>query len=102
MWKRSRAKTRPARNSNGLGVRSWEGKTSSVSGSRKLIRNGTEFCTPTALQQAVIASIGPMTSEILRHESLPVDLEPDRPKMGQLIRAAAEQAPALVRRKRGC
>ena len=54
-----------------------------------------------ALQQAVIASIGPMTSETLRHESLPVDLEPDHPKMGHLIRAAAEQASALVRRKRG-
>ena len=54
-----------------------------------------------ALQRAVIASIGPTTSETLRHESLPVDLEPEHPKLGHLIRAAAEQAPALVRRKQG-
>jgi len=54
-----------------------------------------------ALQRTVIASIGPTTSATLRREGLPVDLEPEHPKLGQLIRAAAEQAPALVDRKRG-
>ena len=55
-----------------------------------------------ALSRAVIASIGPTTSATLRRENLPVDVEPEHPKLGHLIRAAAEQAPALVRLKRGC
>ena len=55
-----------------------------------------------ALARTVIASIGPTTSETLRREHVPVDLEPEHPKMGHLIRAAAEQAPSLVRRKQGC
>ena len=53
------------------------------------------------LRRTVIASIGPTTSATLRRENLPVDLEPEHPKLGHLIRAAAEQAPALVRRERG-
>ena len=55
-----------------------------------------------ALPRAVIASIGPTTSATLRRENLPVDVEPEHPKLGHLIRAAAEHAPALVRLKRGC
>ncbi len=53
------------------------------------------------LRRTVIASIGPTTSATLRRENLPVDLEPEHPKLGHLIRDAAEQAPALVRRKQG-
>jgi uroporphyrinogen decarboxylase len=53
-----------------------------------------------ALRHVVIASIGPTTSEILRDNDLPVDMEPSHPKMGWLVKEAAEDAPALVARKR--
>ena len=39
-----------------------------------------------------IASIGPTTSETLREFELPVDLEPEHNKMGQLVALAAEQS----------
>ena len=53
-----------------------------------------------ALGHTVIASIGPTTSATLRKEGLAVEIEPEHPKLGHLIRIAADQAPALVRRKR--
>ncbi len=37
-----------------------------------------------------IASIGPVTSEALREYGIPVTLEPTHPKMGFLVREAAE------------
>ena len=37
----------------------------------------------------VIASIGPVCSDALRQHRLPVDLEPEHPKMGQLVAAVA-------------
>lgn len=52
------------------------------------------------MREAVIASIGPMTSEMLQTSDIPVDLEPSHPKMGQLVREAAHQADQLLRRKR--
>jgi uroporphyrinogen decarboxylase len=52
-----------------------------------------------ALRRTVVASIGPTTSETLRQFDLPVDLEPQHGKMGQLVQAAAEQAATLRRRK---
>jgi uroporphyrinogen-III synthase len=42
-----------------------------------------------ALNQAVVASIGPTTSETLRQEGISVDLESSHPKMGFLVREAA-------------
>ena len=39
----------------------------------------------------VVASIGPTTSEMLRNEDLPVDMEPSHPKMGHLLKALGEQ-----------
>jgi uroporphyrinogen decarboxylase len=48
----------------------------------------------------VVASIGPTTSETLRANALPVDMEPSHPKMGHLIQEAAEQAGMLLTRKR--
>lgn len=48
----------------------------------------------------VVASIGPTTSEMLRNESLPVDMEPSHPKMGHLVTEAAERAAELLARKR--
>jgi uroporphyrinogen decarboxylase len=54
----------------------------------------------TQLRQIVVASIGPTTSEILRNQDLPVDLEPSHPKMGHLVVETAEQAAKLLARKR--
>jgi uroporphyrinogen decarboxylase len=52
------------------------------------------------LSRTVVASIGPTTSETLVELGIPVDLEPEHSKMGQLVAAAADQAQSLVRRKR--
>jgi uroporphyrinogen-III synthase len=53
-----------------------------------------------ALNRVVVASIGPVTSETLREHGIGVDLEPTHPKMGFLVKEAAEQSGDLVRRKR--
>ena len=53
-----------------------------------------------ALARVVIASIGPTTSEMLHECELPVDLEPEHSKMGQLVQTAAERAAELLARKR--
>lgn len=47
------------------------------------------------MEQVVKASIGPTTSETLRSYGLSVDLEATHPKMGYLVKEAAEQAEAL-------
>jgi uroporphyrinogen-III synthase len=52
------------------------------------------------LRRLVVASIGPTCTEELRHHGLAVDLEASHPKMGFLVREAAERAPALLRQKR--
>ena len=51
-------------------------------------------------RNVVVASIGPTTSEMLRNEDLPVDMEPSHPKMGHLVQETAEQAAELLARKR--
>jgi uroporphyrinogen-III synthase len=53
-----------------------------------------------ALGKVVVASIGPMTSEALRQNGLPVDMEPSHPKMGFLVSEAATKAADLLRGKR--
>lgn len=52
-------------------------------------------------QRLVVGSIGPTTSEMLRECGLPVDIEPEHPKMGQLVAAAAAQALPILVSKRG-
>ena len=52
------------------------------------------------LQRMAIASIGPTTSEELRQQGMTVDLEPSHPKMGYLVREAAEQAAKILEVKR--
>jgi uroporphyrinogen decarboxylase len=54
----------------------------------------------TGFRRIVVASIGPTTSEMLRNEDLPVDLEPSHPKMGHLVQETSERASELVKRKR--
>ena len=52
------------------------------------------------LRAAVVASIGPTTTEELRQMGIAVDFEPTHPKMGFLAREAAERAGSLLRQKR--
>jgi uroporphyrinogen-III synthase len=52
------------------------------------------------LNRAVVASIGPTTSEELRRQGIQADLEPSHPKMGYLVKEASEQAAELLRRKK--
>ena len=53
------------------------------------------------LRHAVVASIGPTTSEELREQGTVPDFEPSHPKMGFLVREASEGAAELLRTKRG-
>jgi uroporphyrinogen-III synthase len=52
------------------------------------------------LRRAIIASIGPTTSEELQRQGVRPDLEPSHPKMGFLVKEAAEQSAALLAKKR--
>jgi uroporphyrinogen-III synthase len=52
------------------------------------------------LCRAFVASIGPTTSEELKRRGIKPDLEPSHPKMGFLVKEAAEQAAPLLKKKR--
>lgn len=54
-----------------------------------------------AMESMVIGSIGPTTSQCLREAGLHIDFEPQVPKMGQLVAAAAECSWQMVQRRRG-
>jgi uroporphyrinogen-III synthase len=53
-----------------------------------------------ALRRMVVASIGPTCTEELRNQGIAADLEASHPKMGFLVREAAERSPDLLRLKR--
>jgi uroporphyrinogen-III synthase len=53
-----------------------------------------------AFGRIVVGSIGPITSQALRQNGLPVDFEPDHPKMGFLVAEAAQRARELLEEKR--
>jgi uroporphyrinogen-III synthase len=52
------------------------------------------------LHRTVIASIGPTTSNELQRRGLPSDIEASHPKIGTLVREAAEGSHALLQSKR--
>lgn len=52
------------------------------------------------LASCVVASIGPTTSEEMREQGITPDFEPTHPKMGFLVREAAEHAAAILEKKR--
>jgi uroporphyrinogen-III synthase len=54
----------------------------------------------TGLRRTVVASIGPTTSEEIARRGLSADLEASHPKMGVLVREAAERSGDLLRTKR--
>lgn len=53
-----------------------------------------------ALSHTVIASVGPLTSEELRSRGITVDIECSHPKMGFLVKEAAEKATQMLTTKR--
>lgn len=53
------------------------------------------------LARAVVASIGPTTSEALAREHLQADVQPEHPKMGFLVREAAARAGEILRARSG-
>lgn len=61
---------------------------------------GKEEAIRGALSCVVVASIGPSTTETLRDFGVPVDLESSHPKMGVLVKEAAETAISLLSTKR--
>ncbi len=52
------------------------------------------------LHRAIVASIGPTTSEELSRRAIKPDLEPSHPKMGFLVKETAERSAELFRQKR--
>jgi uroporphyrinogen-III synthase len=53
------------------------------------------------LERCVVASIGPTTTEELHRRGVRPDMEPSHPKMGYLVKEAAERAAAILAGKRG-
>ena len=52
------------------------------------------------LTRVMVASIGTITSDRLKHHRFPVDLEPSRSKMGILVKEASERCGEILRSKR--
>lgn len=52
-----------------------------------------------ALHRMMVASIGHLASERLRHYGFPVDLEPSHPKMGILVKEASQAVHTILARK---
>ena len=52
-------------------------------------------------ESIAVASIGPTTSDELREQGITIDIEASHPKMGFLVREAAERAGTILRLKRG-
>jgi uroporphyrinogen-III synthase len=61
---------------------------------------GLEASLPQRLNETLIASIGPTTTEALEDHGVPPDLEPSHPKMGILVKETAERWRDLLNRKR--
>ncbi len=53
-----------------------------------------------ALSRVAVGSVGPIASEGLKEFGMPVDFEPEHPKMGHLVIAAAEKAKGILELKR--
>jgi uroporphyrinogen-III synthase len=60
---------------------------------------GIEESLRRGLERMIIASIGPSTSERLRSLGLQADMEPSHPRMGFLVKEAAERSADLLQQK---
>jgi len=60
---------------------------------------GVEDQVREALQRAVVASVGPSTSETLSENGLAVDFEPSHPKMGFLVNEVSQRAREILQSK---
>jgi uroporphyrinogen-III synthase len=67
-------------------------KVAAEAGLEQSLRNG--------LERVVIASIGPTTSEYLRSVGFQPDLEASHPRMGLLVKEAAERCSSILREKK--
>lgn len=54
-----------------------------------------------ALGKIMVASIGPVTSQRLRHHQFPVDFEPSHARMGTLVKEAGERVKEILNHKAG-
>jgi uroporphyrinogen-III synthase len=61
---------------------------------------GCEAAVRRGFAGTVIASIGPTTTEEIRRQAMEPDLQASHPKLGYLVKEAAEQSAALLRAKR--
>lgn len=61
---------------------------------------GSEEALLRSFARIAVGSIGPVTSEALREHGLPVDFEPEHPRMGFLVNEAARSGRELLGRKR--
>jgi uroporphyrinogen decarboxylase len=52
-----------------------------------------------ALHRMVVASVGPTCSVTMTHHQIPVDVEPEHPHMGPLVRKTAEMAEEILKSK---
>ncbi len=68
---------------------------------RVAVADGLEVAVLAGLRRMAIASIGPTTSETLEEFGIQPDIVPSHPKMGFLVKETADQAHALLERKRG-
>ncbi len=62
-------------------------------------QQGVETQVRSALGRIVVASIGPSSTETMQEHGITPDMMPTHPKMGFLIKEAAEQAPGILERK---
>ncbi len=60
---------------------------------------GQEEALRQALHRLVVVSVGPTASEALVAHGLSVDLEPTQPKLGPLVKEAAQRSRALLQQK---
>ena len=60
---------------------------------------GIEAETAAGLNRSLLVSIGPTTSETLREYGFVPDMEPSHPRLGLLVKEAAEQANELLAKK---
>jgi uroporphyrinogen decarboxylase len=53
-----------------------------------------------AVSHMVVASVGPVCTQFLDEYGVPVDIEPEHPKMGNLVLEASRRGPGLLQKKR--